>query len=100
MSKLNFRDGTTIPMVTLLVTNWGSWPCPPDLIKLHDAAPKRMLFYENYWAWPCCREIPDESTTAGKAYYARERELVKAIDIVEATGNLCVQTVQSTAGAL
>lgn len=90
MRKIDVVDHG-VPMVTLLSTAWGDWPCPPDLIKLRDAAPKRMLFYESYWE---CeegyREVPDESTTAGSAYYARERELVKAIATIEATGNLCV----------
>ena len=76
--------GPPIPMISLLTTDWGVWPCPTDLIALYDKAPK---------AGAGCYQIVDRRTKAGKAYYAREREWVKAIDLIEASGTLRVVVV-------
>lgn len=89
MSKISERD-----KVSILVTDYGDWPCPAELMTLHEKARRAGIeFWRDPWdpglsdAALC---VPSQRTPEGKAYYAREREYVKAIDLIESTGELCV----------
>lgn len=64
-----------------LVTPWGEWSIPEDLLLLEKNAPKIHLGDGDN-----VRLVPYPYTKAGKTYYARERELLRAIDIIESAG--------------
>lgn len=89
MSKIGERD-----KISILCTDYGDWPCPAELMALHEKARLAGIeFRRSAWE-PGLGEaalcIPSRDTPEGKAYYAREREYVKAIDLIESTGELCV----------
>lgn len=74
----------------MLMTDWGVWPAPSDLVALYDAAPKRAFVVTDLDCALCGQMWtewrPDVRTEAGRAFYTRERELIRAIDTVCAAG--------------
>lgn len=89
MSKVKTRN--------VLVSEWGEFNCPPDLVKLHDKAPKRTVEYE-FEGETHSRTEPDPTTPGGSAYCARERELLNAISLIFATGTMEVCNIDPEGG--
>ena len=81
--------------INVLVTDWGEFNCPPDLEKLWDAAPKVVQEYINEDGEPSQRIIPDRTTAAGSAFYAREREILSAVNVIYSTETMEVVNVNS-----
>lgn len=67
-----------------LATDWGSFNCPPELLKLSAMAPKITIDD---------RQVPDQTTWQGGNYYSIEREILHAINIIHRTGTMKVVNV-------
>jgi len=67
--------------IMMVVTDYGEFPAPSDLIELYEKAPKDFvsrISEEDGTAYLI--KVPDASTEAGKAFYRREAELIAEFD--------------------
>jgi hypothetical protein len=83
-----------VKTVDFLVSEWGHFRAPPDLMKLWNAAPKRTVEYE-FEGENHIRTEPDPTTAKGSAFCARERALLDAISLIFATGTMEVVNVET-----
>lgn len=86
-----------VATVDILSTDWGYFNCPPDLMELWKKAPKIRVEYIDEDGHPNSREIVDQTTAAGSAALARERELLNAINLIFGTGVLDVVNAEKPA---
>jgi len=70
----------------MLVTDWGEYPAPPDLITLRKECPMELIGEGTLSE----RMIPLRNNKATKVYYDRLKQLCDAITTIESTGTLCV----------
>lgn len=77
-----------ISKIDLLVSVWGEWRAPEDLMELFDSSPKITMHYINDDGEKYSKEMPDQTSVVGSKYYARERELLWAIEIIESSGTM------------